>query len=192
MMARELWLMRHGKAKRFEGLEDYDRPLKKSGKRASKLVGEWLNSNGLRPDLVISSPAARALSTALVVCGVVGIDPLQVKQEKRLYDEGLVRVKAVLADCPATFRRVLVVGHNPELEELFTYLARSGTVPDRPKLLPTGALVRLGMPDDWSKLAMHCAEALSITYPKSLGGEEGGIDDDATVSKPSGSDRHRL
>jgi phosphohistidine phosphatase len=167
-MSRELWLLRHGKAERFDSSEDYDRTLKKRGKRDTKRMGEWLKERQLLPDVVISSPATRAITTAKIVCDVFGIDHRHIQQEKRLYDEGLVRVKSVLADCPATFSRVLLVGHNPELEDLLTYLVKLINLPEVEKLLPTATLARLVLPDDWSQLDQGCAELLSITHTKSL------------------------
>ena len=58
-MSRELWLLRHAKAERYDGSEDYDRRLKKRGKRDANCMGEWLKQQGLQPDFVISSPATR-------------------------------------------------------------------------------------------------------------------------------------
>lgn len=171
-MSRELWLLRHGKAERLNGGEDYDRTLKKRGKRDATRIGQWLNENDLRPDAVISSPAIRAISTAKIVCDVIGISHQDIKQEKRLYDEGLFRVKSVLADCPNTFSQVLVVGHNPELENLITYLVNDHDLFDVEKLLPTGALARLQLPDDWTALSQGCAKLLWITHPKTLFEEE--------------------
>jgi phosphohistidine phosphatase len=176
-MSRELWLLRHGKAERYDGSEDYDRRLKKRGKRDANHMGDWLKENLLMPDAVISSPATRAVMTAKIVCDAVGIDRQHIQMEKRLYDEGLVRVKSVLADCPATFSRVLLVGHNPELEDLLTYLVNPTNLPDVEKLFPTTALVRLVLPDDWSQLEKGCAELLSATYPKSLTEESEGSPD---------------
>lgn len=63
-MSRELWLLRHGKAERYDGNEDYDRRLKKRGKSDVACMGEWLKEQGLLPDAVISSPAIRAIMTA--------------------------------------------------------------------------------------------------------------------------------
>lgn len=167
-MSRELWLLRHGKAERFDSSEDYDRALKKRGKRDATRMGQWLNEHDLRPDMVISSPANRAISTAKIVCDVIGIDHQDIQQEKRLYDEGLFRVKSTLADCPASFSQVLLVGHNPELELLLTYLVSDTDLLDVEKLLPTAALARLVLPDDWTLLTQGCATLLSITYPKTL------------------------
>jgi phosphohistidine phosphatase len=170
-MKRELWLLRHGKAERYDGSEDFDRRLKKRGKRDATRMGEWLKEQGLLPDLVISSPATRAIMTAKLVCDALEIDRQHIQLEKRLYDEGFARVKSVLAECPSTFNRVLLVGHNPEFEDLLTYLINSTDIPDVEKLLPTAALARLVLPTDWTQLEKGCAELPSITYPKLLAEE---------------------
>ena len=171
-MSRELWLFRHGKAERYEGNEDYDRRLKKRGKEDASRIGEWLKGHDLRPDLVISSPATRAITTARLVCDALGIDRELIRMEKRLYEEGIVRMKSVLTECPNTASRVLLVGHNPELEDLLTYLVDSKQLPKVEKLLPTAALARLDLPDNWALLEKNCAELLSITLPKDLNGED--------------------
>ncbi len=167
-MSRELWLLRHGKAERYNGDEDYDRRLKKRGKHDAAQMAKWLQEQGMLPDAVISSPATRAIMTTKIICAGLKIDNSQIQLEKRLYDEGLVRVKSVLADCPTTYKKVLLVGHNPELEELMAYLVNPLHLPDLEKLLPTAALARLALPSNWAHLEKHCADLLGITTPKSL------------------------
>ncbi len=165
-MSRELWLMRHGKSDRNLTMEDFDRPLKKRGKRAAEGVGEGLHQQHLIPDWIVSSPAKRAITTANIVHKAIDVEGLVVRQDKRLYMEGLDRLKTVLAECPPEAKRVLLVGHNPDLEDLLIYLVGEAHLPDTDKLLPTAALVRLKMPDDWSHLDAGIAELLSFTYAK--------------------------
>ncbi len=167
-MARELWLLRHGKAHRYDGVEDYDRTLKKRGKRSAIAIGEWLTSQKLVPDCVVTSPAARAYATAKVVCAEIGFDNERIAQDKRLYDEGLARFKAVLAECPDECQRVLIVGHNPELEDFLYFIADPADLPATKKPLPTAALARLSMPDDWKLLDRNCAKLLYIINPNNL------------------------
>jgi phosphohistidine phosphatase len=167
-MSRELWLLRHGKAERFDASEDYDRALKKRGKQDAKRIGKWMGARRLLPDAIISSPATRAIETAIIVCNVIGRGYSSIQQEKRLYDEGIVRVKSVLADCPADLDRVLLVGHNPELEDLLTFLVAADDLPNVDKIMPTAGFVRLALPDDWSKLGQGCGKLLGATYPKAL------------------------
>jgi phosphohistidine phosphatase len=167
-MSRELWLLRHAKADRNIAMEDFDRPLKKRGKRAAESLGEWLHQQRLKPDWIASSPAKRAFSTAKIVQKALAVEGLGIMQDKRLYQEGFERLKLVLAECPSEAKRVLLVGHNPELEDLLINLAGADNLPDTDKLLRTAALARLIMPDDWTHLEAGCAKLLSITNPKSL------------------------
>lgn len=162
-MSRELWLLRHAKAKRGEHLEDFDRALKKRGKKAAQQVGEWLLQQHLIPDLIISSPAKRAIDTASRVLEAMGEPDLRITEDKRLYAEGFERLKTVLAECPAYAQRVLLVGHNPELEDLLIHLVGIANIADRNKLLSTAALARLELPDDWTHLSAESAQLISIT-----------------------------
>jgi len=167
-MSRELWLLRHGKSDRNLAMDDFDRPLKKRGKRAAQRIGTWLQQQRLIPDWIVSSPAKRALMTAKTVHKAIAVEGLAVAQDKRLYQEGFERLKTVLAECPLEARRVLLVGHNPELEDLLINLVGADNLPDIDKLLPTAALAKVIMPDDWSHLDAGCAKLLSITCAKSL------------------------
>jgi phosphohistidine phosphatase len=167
-MSRELWLLRHGKSDRNLAMDDFDRPLKKRGKRAAQRIGAWLEQQRLIPDWIVSSPAKRAISTAKIVHKAIAVEGLNITQDKRLYQEGFERLKTVLAECPSKARRVLLVGHNPELEDLLIHLVGADNLPDTDKLLPTAALARLIMPDDWTHLDAGSARFLSITNSKSL------------------------
>ncbi len=165
-MNRELWLLRHAKAARDLAVDDFDRPLKKRGQLAAQRLGEGLHQQHLIPDWIVSSPAKRALATALIVHEAIAAEGLVIVEDKRLYQEGVECLKTVLAECPLEAKRILLVGHNPELEDLLIYLVGAAHLPDNDKLLPTAALVRLKMPNDWSCLEADSAELLYITCPK--------------------------
>ncbi len=172
-MNKELCILRHGKSDRNLAVDDFDRPLKKRGKAAVQRMGEWMLQQHLVPDYLVCSPAKRALVTATIVHKALAVESLVVVEDKRMYQAGLECIAAVLADCPVNARRVLLVGHNPELEDLLIYLVGASRLPETDKLLPTAALVRLKMPEDWSFLEPGCAQLLSITYAKSLLDDEG-------------------
>ena len=167
-MNRELWLLRHAKSDRDVAVDDFDRPLKIRGKHAAQRLGEGLHQQHLIPDWIVSSPAKRALATAHIVHKAIAMEGLVVVEDRRLYQEGSGRLKAVLAECPLEAKRVLLVGHNPELEDLLIYLVGAAHLPDTDKLLPTTALVRLKMPNDWSHLEAGSAQLLYITCPKNF------------------------
>ena len=162
---RELLILRHAKSSWDSDADsDFDRPLAKRGKKDAPRVGAWLYREGLVPDLVVSSPAERAKQTALKVCESMEFKKKKVLWDKDIYAAGLNELLAVLARCPADAVTVLLVGHNPGLEELLAYLVGGEVdVPDDGKLLPTATLARLEMPRDWSGLENGCADLVGIT-----------------------------
>jgi phosphohistidine phosphatase len=168
-MQRELLLLRHGKSDWSAGTDDFHRPLKLHGKRSAQRVGTWLMRQGLVPDHVVSSPAERACATAAKACKTMGIGMRAIDLDERLYEARLDDLLAILAGCPARARRVLLVGHNPGLEELLAFLSPHGiAAADKGKLLSTATLARLVMPDDWRRLAAGCAGLAALTRPVAL------------------------
>ena len=169
IMERELLLLRHGKSDWSAGLEDFHRPLKDRGKRGAQRVGVWLARQRCLPDLIICSPAERALVTAQKACKAMGIDAKVIQQDKRIYAADVDELLAVLGECQQKAARVMLVGHNPGLEELLLWLT-GGTVeiPKDGKLMPTATLARLKVQPDWPLLQAGCARLLSLTRPDTL------------------------
>lgn len=168
-MTRELLILRHGKSSWDTDADDFDRPLEDRGKRGAQRVGVWLWQQDLRPDVVISSPAERALVTAQKVCKAMGQGSDEIVRDRRVYAASLTELLQVLADAPAEAARVMLVGHNPGLEELLVYLTGNQVkYPRDGKLLPTATLVHLNMPHTWSGLAPGSASLRTLTRPKSL------------------------
>ncbi len=169
-MSRELLILRHAKsAWDTPAATDFDRPLNRRGKRDAPRIGAWLYEQGYLPDHVVASPARRARQTVRRVCKALGIDPGGIDWQERVYLAGLPTLLEVLSGCPSTARRVLLVGHNPGLEELLEYLG--GTLLDPPpggKRLPTATVARLALPDDWGRLASGCGRLLAWIRPRDL------------------------
>jgi phosphohistidine phosphatase len=168
-MTRELLILRHGKSDWSAGTDDFHRPLLDRGKRAAQRIGVWLARQGLLPDYVVSSPAERAIVTAEKCYKAMGCSARQIHRDKNVYEAGPQQLLQVLAACPDEAQRVLLVGHNPGLEQLLEYLV-AGELPATAdgKLLPTATLARLTMPADWRQLESGCAELVSLTRPASL------------------------
>ncbi|MEN8204940.1 MAG: histidine phosphatase family protein [Pseudomonadota bacterium] len=168
-MNRELLLLRHGKSDWSTGLDDFHRPLTDRGKRGAQRIGVWLAQQKMVPDFIVTSPAERALVTAQKACKAMGNGDEGIQRDRRLYAAGIDELVAVLGDCPPDAGRVMLVGHNPGLEELLVWLASDTvTVPDDGKLLPTATLARLYMPADWQALIAGCAQLDAITRPAML------------------------
>ncbi len=167
-MPRELLLLRHAKSDwETDALSDFDRPLAKRGRKDAPGVGAWLLAEGLVPDLVVSSPAARAKETALLVCAAMDYDKKHIRWDEGLYAAEVSALLDVLAECQTKPRVVMLVGHNPGMEELMRYLLgdRVETPPDG-KLLPTATLARLEMPQDWHHLETGKAKLLDVRRPR--------------------------
>lgn len=171
-MPRQLLALRHAKsAWDTDAPSDFERPLAKRGRKDAPRMGEWLHEKGLVPDFVVSSPAARARETALMVCKALGFQEDRVVWDGRIYEGSLSGLLAVLAECPEKAARVMLVGHNPGLETLVSYLG-GDTVDEPPdgKLLPTAAVACLDMPKSWKDLQAGSGRVVSITRPKGLQG----------------------
>jgi phosphohistidine phosphatase len=139
-----LLVMRHAKSSwKNPSLDDHDRPLKKRGRRAAPRMGGLLLSENLVPDGVLCSTAVRAVETAQLVIGACGYRG-RVNALRELY----LAVPEVYIDAlrehSGSAERVLLVGHNPGLEQLVEGLS------GRAVELPTAALVSLRLPiDNW-------------------------------------------
>jgi phosphohistidine phosphatase len=168
-MSRTLLLLRHGKSDWSTGVDDFDRPLKKRGVSSSLKIGGWLKSNKLLPDYIVTSPAKRALQTATIIGKCAGIRKKTIDKDEHIYLASPEALLYVLENLPQQAKRVLLVGHNPGLEQLLYFLLDGQLeIPADGKLLPTAALAVLEMPDRWSKLKNGTAKLKTLIRPKEL------------------------
>lgn len=159
-MSRELWLLRHSKAEHHDNLADHDRRLTAKGEQKALRIGQWFQHAHLSPDVLLSSPAARAYRTACIIADTLAWDESSIQQDKRLYFQGIDAIKSLLAEFPASIKKVLVVGHNPDFEDLLVNLVGEGKLAYEGELMPTAALVRLQLLDDWRSLETGCGKVL--------------------------------
>jgi phosphohistidine phosphatase len=154
MPTRTLLLLRHGKSDWDAGAgDDFSRPLARRGTRNSKHMGRWLAAQGLRPDRVIASPAARTLRTATLVCKALDLPPEQIVQDERVYLASAATLLDLLRALPSAVQTAMLVGHNPGLENLLDGLLGDAVPqPEDGKLMPTAALARLELDADWRTL----------------------------------------
>ena len=168
-MSRTLVLLRHGKSDWSTGEDDFDRPLKKRGRNASIQVGKWLKTHDQVPDFIIASSAKRAMQTAELAADAMGIRKKNIFSRKHIYLAKPEDLLYVLEDCPEQAQRVMLVGHNPGLEELLYYLVNGRlTIPEDGKIMPTATLAILQMPDNWSKLESGSAELEFLVRPREM------------------------
>lgn len=164
---RQLLILRHGKSSWDTEETDFDRPLIKRGIEAAQKIGHWLVNEDLLPDLVISSPATRAIATATEVASITGVS--EITKDERIYEATVAELLQILPGIPEAYERPLIVGHNPGLEGLLLYLS---TVPEYLykdwKLLTTGTIAVLNMPDNWKQLDEECAQLVDLIRGRTL------------------------
>jgi phosphohistidine phosphatase len=142
-----LLLLRHAKSSwKKAGLPDHERPLNKRGKKEAPMVGAYLKEKGLVPDLILSSTARRAQDTAETVAEVCGYEG-QVQLYQDLYMSDPTSYLDILRCLPDQANRVLVVGHNPDAEDLLALLT------EVKEHMSTAALAIINLPiSSWEEL----------------------------------------
>src|SRR6266496_884279 len=114
-----LFLVRHAKSSRDEpSLPDKDRPLNDRGKRDAPKMGERLAKREVTPDLILSSPAKRALETAQIIAKKLDYKLADIVVDERLYATGADDLLQLIHKLGAKPKSVMLFGHNPELTEL--------------------------------------------------------------------------
>jgi phosphohistidine phosphatase len=162
--------MRHGKSDWQAGAEnDFSRPLSTRGLRDSPRMGSWLAEHDLLPARIVCSPAVRANETALLVCNGADVSTGCIFHDERLYHADLEDLLAVISDTPIIPGPLLLVGHNPGLENLLLYLA-GNTVAHmaRKKILPTATIARVHIPGDIRQLTRGSGQLLELIRPRDL------------------------
>ena len=163
----ELLVMRHAKLDWSTGGGDFDRPLNSCGRSAADQMAAWLCEQQLCPDRVISSPAARARSTAMTVVAECGTERAHVEFEDDGYLADAFTWQQILAG--QSISRVLICGHNPGLDDLFDY-SSSSSAPESAsgKLMTTAAIAHFRVDADWADLSPASAELVQLVRPREL------------------------
>ncbi len=163
-------ILRHAKSDWGDpDLADFDRPLAKRGLKDAPLIGQLLADFDSVPDLIVASPARRAEQTTELVAEACGYrKPIQ--WESSFYGGDSQAVLAALQRLPAAVERVMLVGHNPTLEETIAELlcaAEVGWSDHFPVRLPTAGLVCLEVDlVDWADLEPGQAALCWLVIPK--------------------------
>lgn len=169
---RRLYLLRHAKSSWDDPEQrDFDRPLAKRGRQAASAVGRAMKRRGLQPDLVLCSTAARAAETWRRVAAELPAEP-PVRWLRSLYLAAPSRQLERLRAVEDSVETLLLVGHNPGIENLAVQLAGHGSDERALERLsakyPTAALAGFELEGPWSELAPGGARLVEFTTPKDL------------------------
>ncbi len=162
-MERRIFIIRHGKSSwDTEGLDDIDRPLAGRGTRNAVTMANRLSELGLIPDLIFSSPASRALNTALIMSGAWGIEPASLQVHDELYMAYVSEIEQVVSRAPGKVLNLAIFGHNPSFTEYANIFL------DEPlDNLPTAGVVVVTLESDrWKRIGRPHVTQTYVDYPK--------------------------
>lgn len=169
----KLLLLRHAKAAApAPGQGDHARVLDSRGQRAAPAMARFMATNGLIPDLLLCSDAARTRETWALVAAENGWAGVEQRFLKSLYLAEAARICHVIQREAGTVNTVLLVGHNPGIEELAGLLADRDDRLSRRDLaagMDTATLVAFTLPGSWSDLHKGGCAVDTIARPAALG-----------------------
>lgn len=160
---KSLYLMRHAKSSwSFDDLSDKQRPLNDRGRDDAPLMGQALAKRNTKLDLLVSSPAVRALSTAALVAHELEYPAEKIEVAETIYEATVPDLLAVVRQLPDAADSVLLVGHNNTLTD-FANLLSPSEIPE----MPTAAIVCLKFStDQWTQADRANAEYYFFDKPK--------------------------
>jgi phosphohistidine phosphatase len=150
MSERTLILLRHAKSDWSGNEADADRPLSGRGLRQAAQAGRWLADSIDRIDLAVASPANRARNTWELASAELGTSP-PIWIDDRAYGASASELLGIVRDLPDDVDTVVLVGHNPGIEDLVSVLTGE-SVP-----MPTSALAVMGLDGSWSTVSQSTA-----------------------------------
>jgi phosphohistidine phosphatase len=165
--ARTLHLLRHAKSRWDQLVTDHERGLAPRGNKALVQLAAYLTEQQIRPELVLTSTARRALETLDGVREALGAPEVRVLD--RLYGAGASDIVDLVRATEPRVPSVLVVGHNPGLHELVIRLARRGPrLRDATEKFPTATLASLTFGGEWRALDARSATLDRFVRPRDL------------------------
>ncbi len=158
---RTIYLMRHAKSSWDNpSMADVDRPLNERGKKTAPFMGGLMRRRQMLPEIIISSPALRARSTAALVIAGGSLDSGTVHDE-RIYEASANTLRQAVSEINDKFSSAMLIGHNPGMEGLIRYLT------GRVEPMPTAALAVIELDvETWGEINDGCGELMTVIRPK--------------------------
>ena len=163
---RRLTLVRHAKSDwKNADLKDFDRPLNRRGLKEAPQMAERLAAQKIRPDLMLTSPAVRALETARVLAKALDYPLRRLKTEDRLYLGPAADILAVVRGVGSRVRHLMIFGHNPGLSAFAQSLTNDRELGE----LPTCAVYTMELDiRSWADARLGEGLNPSLQHPKRL------------------------
>jgi phosphohistidine phosphatase len=160
---KQLFLVRHAKSSwDHPEFADFDRPLNQRGERNAPEMAERLSRRGIRPDLIVTSPARRALETARVVAKALHYPLTALREEGRIYEAGIPALLDVIRGLDPAATTAMLVGHNPGLTDLCNVLTEA-----RIDNVPTTGIATITLEvEGWTEVEAGSGRLVDFDYPK--------------------------
>ena len=160
---RTLTIIRHAKSSwEQEGLHDFERPLNERGRRDAPVMASRLKHAAALPDLLLSSPALRAITTARIFAQALGISPEAIQLQAKIYEASVSTLLQIVRGLDDQYAHIALFGHNPGLSELSRKLAHCDF-----DELPTCGMVQISLPvEHWRDVSANSGQLLYSSWPK--------------------------
>lgn len=147
---------------------DFERPLNKRGLRDAPFMGNILKEKGILPDLIISSSANRAITTARAYAQAFDYKESDIRQDINIYEKGTRHIINTIKSVPNNVGTLMIFGHNPDITSLCTYF--SGEYIDN---VPTSGTVCIDFDIDlWDKVEERNGKLRFFEFPKKYKGKK--------------------
>lgn len=160
---KELFIIRHAKSSwKDSSMRDFDRPLNDRGKKDAPNMGDRLMMKNIKPDLIVSSPANRAKTTANIIAEKVQYGSDKIQYNADIYGASVAEMIKLINRLDDRHQRVFLFGHNPTFTELAEELSN-----EHFGNLPTCGIVGLQFEfDSWELISSGTGDLLMYDYPK--------------------------
>ena len=178
-----LLLLRHAKSSwDATGVPDFDRPLNSRGRRSAPLMGRHIAAHALMPERIVCSTARRTRETLAGLLPYLAAE-MDIRLSRDLYDTGAADYVDVIRAFGGTARVLLVIGHNPAMQEVASELIGNGNPALADSLrtdYPTAALAVIDFPEKkWAEVHPRGGRIVAFFRPRELEAIDGGPADEA-------------
>ncbi len=158
-----IYLIRHAKSSWSEiGVSDYERPLNRRGKKDLSFMANRLKEFGIKPDLILSSPAKRAKKTTKKIASTIGYDEENIVYKESLYDSSYTNYRYLLDELNDNINSIFIIAHNPTLTDVGEKL--SGAILTN---IPTCSIVAIEFEvDSFKDITEGIGKIIFFDYPK--------------------------
>ena len=163
---RRLTLVRHAKSDMgLPGQQDWDRVLNRRGQQDAPEMARRLRGRKFKPDLILTSPAVRALSTASIMARELKVPAERIAQDERLYLADAKVIFEVMRELGGDARHVMLFGHNPGITDCANKLSTGERIDNMPTCAVFTACFGI---DNWSQLDWESGLEAEFDYPRNL------------------------